>query len=220
MCPTLAGYLAFLYGPVAIPAGVYPSVQGTASAGSTNSLTDSTQSWTANQWVNYQLSDTTQGLHGLLSANTSNEVTTAVALPAAVNAGDAYLIALPSLLMTYCIALDIVNEVLACTSPDLYTLAVYNLGADRLFNFGQDIPNQTFFADKRGNDSKVGGMRLQAPSVGVSSSVNDGGTAVGILNPEALKTLTMLDLQTLKTPWGRNYMGIAQNFGNTMWGLT
>jgi hypothetical protein len=42
---------------------------------------------------------------------------------------------------------------------------------------------------------------------------------VGLLNPEAMKTFTLANLQNLKTPWGREYLAIAQRAGTT-WGLT
>jgi hypothetical protein len=40
-----------------------------------------------------------------------------------------------------------------------------------------------------------------------------------MLNPEVMNNLTFADLQTLKTPWGRIYLGIAQDVG-TLWGVT
>jgi hypothetical protein len=111
-------------------------------------------------------------------------------------------------------ALEVVSDTISEASALMYTLAVYNLAADRLFNYAPDVSGQTFFAEQR----KL--MKLTVPKLGVPASVNDQGTAVGILNPEQLRTLTLFDLQTLKTPWGREYMGIAQNYGSNIWGLT
>jgi len=92
-------------------------------------------------------------------------------------------------------------------------LAVYNLATDRLINYGQDIQNQTYFQDERAK------LRIFDARIGVPSSVNDNGTAVGVLNPEFLKNVTLADLQYLKTPFGRAYIEIAQTVG-TVWGVS
>ena len=112
------------------------------------------------------------------------------------------------------IALSIVNETLNCADANIYTLAVYNLAADRLINFASDVSGQTYFQDLR-SDLKIGQVR-----VGVPSSANDQGTAVGILNPEFMKTKTLRDLQTLKTIYGRTYMEFALDYGSNLWGLS
>lgn len=54
---------------------------------------------------------------------------------------------------------------------------------------------------------------------GVITSASDLTTSAGILNQQFFQGLTMGDLQLLKTPYGRNYLAIAQNYG-TIWGLT
>lgn len=112
------------------------------------------------------------------------------------------------------IARDIVNLQLS-VSPRIYTLAVYNLAADRLITYAQDIPNQTYFADLRGPK----GFKLASPSVGVVTSTFDQGTGTTVLNPESMKNLTLANLQMLKTPWGIVYMGFAQSIG-TLWGMS
>jgi hypothetical protein len=112
------------------------------------------------------------------------------------------------------VALDTVTESLNVASSTIYTLAVYNLGADRLVNYAQDLPNSTFFVGLRAQYS------IGVPSVGVVSSATDNGTYATILNPEAMRTLTFADLQTLKTPWGRQYMSFAQMYGSNLWGLS
>lgn len=211
--PNLQDYLTFLSSVVGIPAANFPTAQGFVSAGSVSTLTDSTQTWQSNQWAGYEVSDTSQGFSGLVNANTTNTLNVAVPFPANPNPGDAYLIASPALQATFCLAMDIVALALNA-SPNTYVLAVYNLAADRLINFALDIPNQTYFQDLRTN------YRISQISVGVASSANDQGTAVGILNPKAMETFTMQDLQTLKTPYGRIYMGFAQNYGVSLWGLS
>jgi hypothetical protein len=211
--PNLQDYLAFLSSVVGIPAANFPTAAGVATGGSLLTLIDATQNWQANQWAGSELSDTSQGLNGLISANTANTVNLFQALGASPLAGDVYLIAPPALRSTFNIAMDIVSETLNA-SPDVYVLAVYNLAADRLINYALDISGQTYFQDLRKD------YRIATVSVGVASSANDQGTSVGILNPRAMETFTMLDLQTLKTPYGRAYMGLAQSYGPALWGLT
>ncbi|MGH7250011.1 MAG: hypothetical protein ACREGC_03485, partial [Minisyncoccia bacterium] len=55
---------------------------------------------------------------------------------------------------------------------------------------------------------------------GVVTSVSDSGTSTGLLNSEFMRTLQIQDLQYIKTPWGRQYLAMAQRAGPTLWGLT
>lgn len=55
---------------------------------------------------------------------------------------------------------------------------------------------------------------------GIVATTSDLTTSVGLDNPDFFKTLTLEQLQLLKTPWGRNYLNIAQKYGPTIWGLT
>jgi len=130
----------------------------------------------------------------------------------------------PFILQTLAIAQDIVNPALqvVCapsgsnlgyTGPGIYELAVYNLAGDMLINFAADQPGQTFFATARasyGINSFVAGV------VGASA---DATTSESLVVPEAVKNLTLQNLQNLKTPYGRQYLYYAQAFG-TLWGLT
>lgn len=111
-------------------------------------------------------------------------------------------------------ALDVMNPVLICVSPNLSTVAIYNLAADFLINIGQDYPGQTWFADLRKQ------WNIGAIVTGVVSETHDESTGTSLLNPEQFKDLTLSDLQALKTPYGRFYMGFAQKYGQTLWGLT
>lgn len=112
------------------------------------------------------------------------------------------------------VALEIVNELINCASPTLYTYAVYNLASDRLINYAQDQNGQTFFADTRT------ALRIFSPALGVPTAASDQGTSVGLLNPEFMRLFTLRDLQTLKTPFGRAYMEIAMDYGSNLWGLS
>ena len=117
------------------------------------------------------------------------------------------------IVMALRVAVDVVNPALNVI-PDIYTLAVYNLGADNVVRFSQDQPGQTFFADLRAS------LKLNSFSSGVTSSASDEGTSESYLNPDFMKTLTLQDLQNLQTPWGRQYLIFAQMYGPGMWGLT
>lgn len=207
--PNAVDYLAFLYGVVGIPPANFPSVAGTATAGSNTTLTDSTQNWTANQWANYLMQDGNQV--AVIASNAGSTLTWTSPLTNPVEPGDSYLVASQWLFTTLAVSLSTVNELLV-GSP-LYVLAIYNLAADRLLNYANDVPNQSYFRDARKD------LRLATVSVGVPSAASDQGTATGILNPEFMKTMTLADLQTLRTPWGREYMGIALSVG-TLWGLS
>lgn len=120
----------------------------------------------------------------------------------------------------YSIATALVNAELASlpsgdpTQPTLYTLAVYNLAADRVVNYADDVADSTFFTDLRARFS------IATFIPGVTASSGDSGTSQSRLNPEFMSQLTMRDLQTLKTPYGRAYMEIAHDYGPSIWGIS
>jgi hypothetical protein len=214
--PNVIDYVSFLYGSVGIPIPPeeLPTATGTATSGSTTTLVDATQLWTTNQWNGYGVGDATQRELAWVATNTATMLTFMAPAPAPVATGDIYIVAPAVVFTSFAVALAVVNPVIAVGSCTLYVLAVYNLAADRLINYAPDQPNQTYFSDQRKN------MHIFIPRVGVPSAANDNGTSVGILNPEFMKTLTMRDLQTLKTPFGRQYMEIALDYGPNLWGVT
>ena len=120
----------------------------------------------------------------------------------------------PIIAYTLEIAVTTVNQVLACVVPPLYEQALNNLAGDFLINWAQDQTGQTFFADLRKAYS------INNFAAGVVQSTSDEGTSVGLLVPEWAKNLTIANLGNLKTPFGRTYLGIAQAYGSTIWGLT
>lgn len=113
----------------------------------------------------------------------------------------------------YDLALEIVNLTIAQASPVLYTLAVYNLAGDNLINFAPDQAGQTFFTTSRTSFNCLGF------NSGVIQSSGDEGTNQSLVVQEAAKNFTLADLQNLKTPYGRQYLSIAQQYG-TQWGLS
>lgn len=94
-----------------------------------------------------------------------------------------------------------------------YEMAVYNLGGDFLINYAPDQTGQTYFADAR---KAFGCLSFVA---GVVASSYDEGTGETLATPDWVKTLTLSDLQRLKTPYGRTYLEIAQSLG-PLWGLS
>ena len=103
------------------------------------------------------------------------------------------------------------------TSPTVYCWAVYNLGGALLADYAQDDPlakpPQTYWTDLRKN------LGLNSFTPGVIQSASDQGTSQSMMLPEFLNGLSMMDLQLMKTPWGRTYMMIAQAWGS-VWGLS
>lgn len=130
----------------------------------------------------------------------------------------------PAVLMTLAIAEEIVNPALRAvkspffstlgyTGPNVYELAVYNLGGDNLINFAPDQPGQTFFKDARAQ------FGINSFVAGVISATADEATSESLTVPDALKGLTLANLQNLKTPWGRQYLAFAMQYG-TLWGIS
>jgi|SRR5581483_3520709 len=106
----------------------------------------------------------------------------------------------------------------------IYTEAVYNLGTDNLVNYAPDLPGapnvdgseppQPMFAYLRTKWNILGFVS------GVIQSAGDEGTNESMVVQEAAKNFTLSDLQNLKTPWGRTYLGLAQMYGPTTWGMS
>lgn len=115
----------------------------------------------------------------------------------------------PAVEFAYCFALNYVNCAILSFSPFMYTTAVYNLAADMLLQFA----NSPYFITYRQSNN------LLKFTAGVISSSYDESTGQSVANPVALTNLTLQDLQNLKTPYGRQYLAIAQQFG-TPWGLS
>ena len=107
----------------------------------------------------------------------------------------------------YNIAVEVVNIDLSVISPIIYDLCVYNLGMDNLINYAQDQINQTFWQDLRSNF----GVNAFVP--GVIHESHDETTGQSLETPEIFKTMTISNLQHLKTPYGRTYLQHAMQYG-------
>jgi hypothetical protein len=123
--------------------------------------------------------------------------------------------------MSFDIAMEFVNQYINIVNPGVFTVAVYNLAGNFLVNIAQDDPDAvpppdnaaTYWADLRSS------LNLNSFVPGLVDNAADQGTSAGLQLLASMEDLTIGDLQMLKTPWGRVYMGIAQCVGS-MWGLT
>ncbi|EIT8514383.1 hypothetical protein L3L93_005339, partial [Salmonella enterica] len=112
-------------------------------------------------------------------------------------------------ILAYGGAVEWVNPDIACVTPNLYTVAVYNLGASFLVNYGIESVFAEFRKEYGLNNFKAG----------VITGAGDNSTSAQRLVPDFFKDLSLADLQMLQDPWGRRYLMIAQQFGS-LWGLS
>lgn len=125
----------------------------------------------------------------------------------------------------FCAAKEIVNAAILEISPRMYLLAVYNLAGSNLLNYAQDPSNAPKYPPN--SDSKVGFFAYTRKEYnmlgfvgGVIQAAADETTSESMVVPEAFKEFTLANLQQLKDPYGRAYLGIAQDYGPAAWGLT
>jgi len=119
----------------------------------------------------------------------------------------------PVIAWVYGQATSTVNLQLSQVAGEIYEQAVYNLAGDMLINYAQDQSGQTYFADTRKD------LHINDFVAGVVSAASDESTSSTQEIPDAFKGLTLSDLQNLKTPYGRTYLGLAQKVG-TLWGIS
>lgn len=120
----------------------------------------------------------------------------------------------PQLLWAFQYAFDHCLSGNGCIPASTYVPALYNLGMHQLLKIGQDQGGQTFFADMRSQ------YKLLNFTGGVVTSASDQNTASTVTVPDLFKNLNLSNLDLLKTPWGREYMGYAMNFGPYIVGMS
>jgi len=131
----------------------------------------------------------------------------------------------PWIPLCFCLAKDLVFIEILAASPLFYQQAVYNLAASNLLNFAQDpVPTVVyppgdpaglgFFAYTRKTYNMLGFVS------GVIQAAADESTSESMVVPDAFKDFTVANLQQLKDPYGRFYLGVAQSYGPAVWGLT
>lgn len=124
----------------------------------------------------------------------------------------------------YDLALYTVNQWLQNVAPgappqivqSLYDVAVYNLAGHNLALLATDQSSQTnptFWTSLRIT------LGLNAFAAGTVISAADESTSASFTAAEWASTLTVGQLQYLKTPWGRQYIDFAQKIG-TVWGVS
>lgn len=130
----------------------------------------------------------------------------------------------PYLTYAFDTALYVVNRVLQNVVPHIYVQAVYNLGGDNLANYAQDasgappVPNTEPPLPYWANMRRV--LKINDFISGVIQSASDEGTSESMIVQEAARNFTLANIQNLKTPWGRRYLSIAQDYGPSVWGLS
>ena len=99
-----------------------------------------------------------------------------------------------------------------------YVLAVYNCATHIQLKITPDQSVNgiayTYFRDKRAE------FQLLNPVVGLVLSSSDEGTSVSNAVPDAMRQLTISDLDFMKTAWGREYLAFQQDYGPTLWMLS
>jgi hypothetical protein len=103
---------------------------------------------------------------------------------------------------------DVLRNIPSPPDQFLYEQAVYNLGADFLLGNAVDVSGQDFFAKYQQK------YNLRAFVGGVIESASDETTSSSMVVPEAFNNLTIQNLQSLKTPYGRMYLSIVQSLGS------
>jgi hypothetical protein len=120
----------------------------------------------------------------------------------------------PVICYVFQFSLDTVLRAICVASPLVYNTAVYNLAGDLLINLAPDTAVTPDYFKGLREKFKCGQF-----ASGVVTNASDEATSAGIEVIENLQNLTIDQLQNLKTPYGRIYLGIAMKFG-TMWGIT
>lgn len=121
-------------------------------------------------------------------------------------------------------SLTTVNPQIQYVGGPQYMLACYYLGTDFLINWAPDQPGVVYPTDNP--PPQLGYFAflrkkwdLTGFVAGVIEASVDESTSESLTVPDAMKGLTFGDLLNLRTPWGRNYLAIAQKVG-TLWGIT
>jgi hypothetical protein len=131
-----------------------------------------------------------------------------------------------NLALCYELAFETVSLSFTCVAPAVYQVMVYNLAGHYLAQFAQDpfpLPTPPFIevdSVKYGFWSYLRkNSGLNGFISGIVSGSSDEGTSVSLHVPRWADNLTAGQLQLTNTPWGRVYLGFAQDAG-TAWGMS
>lgn len=103
-------------------------------------------------------------------------------------------------------ALDLVLNIPTVNALE-YVIACYMCAGHILLRITPDQAGQTYFATAR----QSFGLLQFIP--GAISTASDQGTSDSLVVPDQFKNLTVGDLNFLATPYGREYLSYAQDFG-------
>lgn len=132
----------------------------------------------------------------------------------------------PNIALCYEISLETVRLGFSCIAPAIYQMMVYNLGGHYMAQFAQDpspLPDPPFII----SDGQPYGFwsylrktsGLNGFISGIVQASSDEGTSVSLVAPKWADNLTAGQLQLTNSPWGRVYLGWAQDAG-TAWGIS
>jgi hypothetical protein len=119
---------------------------------------------------------------------------------------------------------DLVNVPGVVGAPlTMYQIAVNNLAADTLINIAID-PNGAPIVQNSEPPLPFWAFLRQKYNIlsfipGIVQSSGDVSTNVGYMVPKSFENYSVMDLQNLKTPFGRVYLSIAGAWG-PVWGLS
>lgn len=108
--------------------------------------------------------------------------------------------------------------------PDYRTVAVYNLGGHVLVLTAQDADNAPIVAGSNPQLPYFAYLRkkfnLEGFVSGIVTSAGDESTNTSLAVPDWYKDMTFQDLQFMQTPWGRQYLALAQAAGPNVWDIS
>ena len=108
------------------------------------------------------------------------------------------------------------SEALTCPQMpgNRYVLAVYHFGADRFIRLAQDDGQGQFYQAQR---ASFGVLDFRP---GVVMASGDGPTSQTLVVPDWYREIPMFAQEMLKTPWGREYIAYAQQYGPYVIGVS
>lgn len=97
--------------------------------------------------------------------------------------------------------------------PVTFVNTVYSAGVSMLLNYANDTAPSTWFADMR----KSLGIGKQL--LGVLTGAADNGTSGNMVVSNAMTNLSLMDLQMMQDPFGRQVIAVLMELG-PIWGYT
>lgn len=124
----------------------------------------------------------------------------------------------------YEVSVATVNPIFCSVPGSIYRTMVYNLAGHLLAMWAPDVTTMPPYPYKTVDGVPYGYfqyLRQQNNMLGFTTGVvqasSDEGTSVSLTVPKSLENLTLSQLSLLSTPWGRTYLGYAQDW-NGPWG--